>query len=142
MLLTTLLLFTLAAPLNAQVVDISLQRISGEHAQSYNKIDVEFTSAQGESLRLCPEQASVSTARLAGGRYRSVDRYTAHAMQAPGSGFTSQCRDLVLSPGRPQRVTFYVRGVPGRWRGEDLYSFSVEAGTRQFEFVQTATAAR
>lgn len=135
MLLTSLLLGAMTPPLNVQVVDIALQRTSGENAEWYNKIEIEFASAEGQSLRLCPEQAAVSTARLAGGRYRSVNRYPAHAMQAPGSGFTSQCRDLTISPGQPQRVTFYVRGVPGQWRGEDRYSFAVEAGARQFQFV-------
>ncbi|HEY0013553.1 MAG TPA: hypothetical protein VGB79_11975 [Allosphingosinicella sp.] len=143
MLLTSLLLGAMIAPLDAQVVDIALQRTTGENAGWYNRIEVEFASAEGQTFRLCPGQAAVSTARLTGDRFRRVDRYPAHAM-ALGEGLssTSQCRDLSVGPRQTQRVTFFVRGVPGQWRGEDRYSFAVEAGARQFTFVQTAAAAR
>ncbi|HEX8191940.1 MAG TPA: hypothetical protein VF552_03490 [Allosphingosinicella sp.] len=143
MLMTSLLLGAMIAPLDAQVVDIALQRTTGENAGWYNKVEVEFASAEGQTFRLCPGQAAVSTARLTGDRLRPVDRYPAHAMAVGrGSSSTSQCRDLSVGPGQTQRVTFFVRGVPGRWRGEDAYSFAVQAGARQFTFAQAEALPR
>ncbi|HYJ31389.1 MAG TPA: hypothetical protein VEW25_13750 [Allosphingosinicella sp.] len=138
-----LLMSALAAPLEAQVVGVELQRIPGEHGGWYNRVEVEFASTEEQVFRLCPGQASVGTARLAGDRLRSVNRYQAHAMTlGPRSTFTSGCRDLTLRPGQAQRVTFSIRGVPGQWRGEDRYTLSVDTGARRFQFVEAAAARR
>jgi hypothetical protein len=144
MLTTSLLLMSvLASPLDAQVVGVELQRIPGEHGGWYNRVEVEFASTEEQILRLCPGQATVSTARLDGERTRNVNRYQAHAMTLGSrSAFTSRCRDLSLRPGQAQRVTFSIRGVPGQWRGEDRYTFSVDTGARRFQFVEAAPARR
>lgn len=144
MLIASLLLMgATTPPLQAEVVGVRLERIPGEHGGWYNKVEVELASPDEQLLRLCPGQASIGTARLAGNSPRRVDRYEAHAMRlGPGSVSTSQCRDLALSPGQPQRVTFSIRGVPGQWRGEDRYVFSLDTGARRFHFVEAAPARR
>lgn len=143
MLTSLLLAAIIAAPLDAKVVDIDLQRVRSEYGGWYNRVQVEFASATEQRFEICPRQATVSTARIAGDRLKKVDSYAAHALTlGPRPTYTSQCRDLTVRPDYPQRVTFFIRGVPGQWRGEDRYAFTVDAGTKRFTFVQAATATR
>ena len=125
-----------AAPLEARVTGIDLQRTPGFEPSWYNRVHVELTSATPQRLQLCPEQASVSTERRTDGTLRPVGRYGAHAMTVGSrGGYATTCRQVTLAPGRSQAVTFFVRDVPGRWRGEDRYTFTLQAGERQFRFV-------
>ena len=136
-----LMLAALAAPLEASVVKIDLVRTNGAEATWYNKVEVQLASADGRSVRLCPGQASVTTARQVGEDFKPVGRYPAHAMILADRSRTSGCRDLALAPGQPQKVTFVIREVPGRWRAEDRYTFTLAAGDRLFHFVESSSRA-
>jgi hypothetical protein len=139
MLLTALLMLgSASAPVEARVVDIDLVRTTGPTTSWYNKVEVELASASGQSLRICPNDAAVVTQRAVGDELKSIGRYSAYAMKLSGVQQTAACRSLTLQPGQVQRVTFLIREVPGRWRGEDLYSFDLSAGNQQFRFVQPA----
>ena len=125
-----------AAPLEARVTGIDLRRTPGFEPSWYNRVHMELTSATPQRLQLCPQQAAVSTERRTDGGLRPVGRYGAYAMTlgTPGS-YATTCRTVTLAPGRPQAVTFFVRDVPGQWRGEDRYTFTLNAGETQFRFV-------
>ena len=135
------LLFVAAAsgaaesPLLARLVSVTLQKPNVSATPWYNKVDIELVSLDERVMSLCPDDVSVATARRVSSGYTPVSRYTAHAMRA-GSGYTGSCRQLILAPNVPQKVSFYVSGVPGRWRGEDRYSIMFEAGGASFELVE------
>ena len=134
-----LFLATVAAssPVEARLLSVDLRRPGAAEASWYNRISVELESRDQHQIRLCPDHVSVLTERRDGAQFTPVDRFFAHAMSGPSSrGYAASCRDVTLAPGRPQTLTFLVRGVPGRWRGEDRYTLVVEAGATRFRFVE------
>jgi hypothetical protein len=127
----------LSAPLQARLTSNQLQRSTGGEPAWVNRVEVELHSAQQRSLRLCPQHAEVTTERRVGSGFTPVDRYPAFALAVGSRGQrTTACRELALAPGQPQRVAFYVRDVPGRWRAEDRYTTILNADGVRFSFVE------
>ena len=115
------------APIEARVTGVDLQEPVGAGAMPYNRIRVELESAQGQNFRVCPGDVSVVTDRRVRQGFARVDRSPAYAMSlGEARNQSGSCREIVLAPGRPQIVVFYVTGVPGRpYHGENHFSYSI-----------------
>lgn len=133
---TAMLALVATDPIDVQILDVELQRAEGFEPSWYNKVSVQLASPSPRTLHLCPGQVTVSTSRLVDGELIPVDTFRANGMSVtPRGGGAASCRNIRLVPGEPQRVTFFVQGVPGDARAEDCYALNVELESTRYVFV-------
>lgn len=104
----------------------------------YQRVEIAFTNSTDlpVSMRSCSKDVRVEAFTARKSKWARVDTTSAFGVgSGEGAGWSTQCRNFVLAPGRPTSVAYYVRGPKGR-APRSGYRMTVDTNVGRFVFLE------
>lgn len=104
----------------------------------YQRVEISFTNRTNAPLamRSCTKDVRVEAFTVRKSDWARVDTTSAFGVgSGEGAGWSTRCEDIVLAPGRPTSVAYYVRGPQGR-APRSGYRMTVDTSVGRFVFLE------